>query len=157
MRVGRVHVAVHGCLLLLGGGVRGGGVAWGHVHAGVGGLLRLRRLLLLGTLFGESFGLLLLLDAWGWGAGGGDFEVHLWLEGAGELLLGDEGVRTGLLWRPAFERVDVQEAVDEVNECFTVGHFCDLLVEALRATNADTHPAPSHSASYPSVASDNSL
>ncbi len=157
LRVRGVHVAVHGCLLLLCGGVRGGRVAWGHVHAGVCGLLGLRGLLLLGALFGKGFGLLLLLDTWGWGAGGGDFEVHLGLEGAGKLLLGDERVGAGLLWGPAFERVDVQEAVDEVDEGFAIGHFCNELVHALFSDYHKTYLAPSHSASCPSWASDNSL
>jgi len=49
--------------------------------------------------------------------------MHLWLEGASELLLGDERMSACLLWCPSLQRVDVQETMDKVNEGDSVVHF----------------------------------
>jgi hypothetical protein len=74
-------------------------VSWTHVHAGIGSLLCLRLrglLLLLRSLFGHCFCLLLLLHARCWGSAG-RFEVHLRLEWTSELLLRDERMCACLL------------------------------------------------------------
>ena len=49
--------------------------------------------------------------------------MHLGLEGASELLLGDEGMSASLLWRPSLQWVDVQETMNKVNEGDSVVHF----------------------------------
>jgi hypothetical protein len=49
--------------------------------------------------------------------------MHLGLEGASELLLGDERMSASLLWRPSLQWVDVQETMDEINEGDSVVHF----------------------------------
>lgn len=49
--------------------------------------------------------------------------MHLRLEGAGELLLGDERMSASLLWRPSLQWVDVQETMDKVDKSDSVVHF----------------------------------
>lgn len=66
-------------------------------------LLRKLSLGLLRTLLAERFGLLLLLGTWGRrSVAAAGFDVHRWDEWTSELLLCDERMELGLLWRPSF-------------------------------------------------------
>ena len=126
-----VHVTVHSSLLrLLLLLLRSTRVRRIHMHAissllGLYSLLLLRLLCLLRALFRQSFSLLLLLHT-RCGRSIASFEVHLRLERSAEFLLRDKRMCAGLLWGPAFEGVDVEEAVDEVYEGFSIGHFYTL-------------------------------
>jgi hypothetical protein len=93
-------------------------------------LLGLLLLLRLGSLLRQSFGLLLLLDTRRRRARR-SLQVHLRLERTCILLLRNERVCTSLLRRPTLERVDVEQTMDEVDECFSVGHFCFMLAAVM--------------------------
>lgn len=94
----------------------------GHVRA-LGGRVCLR-LCCLRPLLAKSFGLLLLLGSWGRRpVEGTRLEVHGRHKRTGKLLLRDERVQLGLLGRPSLERVDCQEATNEIDEGYPVVHF----------------------------------
>jgi hypothetical protein len=75
-------------------------------------------------LLAQRFGLYLLLGAWGWGpVEGARLEVHGRHELAGVFLLCYKRVQLRLLWRPPLERIDSQQAADEVDEGDAVIHL----------------------------------
>ena len=79
----------------------------------------------LGPLSACLFRLLLLLNTRGGGlVDGAGLQVLGRIEWAGVLVLSDEGMQLRLLRGPALKWVDVEEALDEVYECFSVCIFC---------------------------------
>ena len=105
-----------------------------HLH-GIGGL-RCSILLCLGLnlgslgslpLFADGLRLLLLLNArcW-WSSGSRRLEIHGWHKRLCELLLRDEWMQLGLLWRPALQRVDVKQATNKVDEGNAIVKLCKM-------------------------------
>lgn len=104
-----------------------------HLH-GIGGLRRsvlLRLGLNLGSLgslplLADGLGLLLLLNTGSWGTSRSrSFEVHGRHKWLCELLLRNERMQLGLLWRPTLQWVDVEQTSDKVDESNAVVELCE--------------------------------
>jgi hypothetical protein len=105
-----------------------------HLH-GIGGLrcsVLLRLGLNLGSLgslplFADGLRLLLLLNArcW-WSSGRRRLEIHGWHKRLCELLLRDEWMQLGLLWRPALQRIDMKQATNKVDEGNAIVKLCKM-------------------------------
>lgn len=74
------------------------------------------------SLLADCFSLLLLLDTRSRGTVR-LLQVHGWHKRTRKFLLRDERMHLCLLRRPSFERIQMQKAVDKVNEGRTIGHF----------------------------------
>lgn len=105
-----------------------------HLHCicGLCGRLRLRLCGLCSPLFTRSLRLLLLLDPRCDGLVQiRIFQIHGRYERLGKLLLRDEGVKFGLLWRPPFEWIDLQQSAHKVNECNPIVQLCSCVREIM--------------------------
>lgn len=120
----RVHAAVgvHGVLVVRRGGIL---VCLHRVRALLHGSLSLS-LCCLSSLLAEFGSLLLLLCArCRCAVERARFKIHRWYEWTGVLLLSNEWVQLRLLRRPPLQRADGQQATNEIDESYTVVHFCN--------------------------------
>lgn len=114
-----VHIVVHGRALSM----------WTlrilvHLHVSISGALSLRLCgLLLCPLSAQSFSALLLHNTGSWRPVGTCSHRHGRDEWTGVLLLGDEGMKFGLIGCPSFERIEVQQSLRKVDESVPIGHF----------------------------------
>lgn len=76
-------------------------------------------------LLADGLSLLLLLHTRGRGTSRRrSLEIHGWHKGLCELLLCNEGMQLGLLWRPALQGVYVEQTSDEVNKGNSIVELC---------------------------------